>query len=275
MSVSKSRDPFALVNVLVVSAVAAAAIAFWVFARLGGWAYYSTPLRVRGYAAQHDMLKPSGSVSHMLGIIGLGMLTIPVIYSVRKKWSRLAHAGSLGTWLEIHICCGIVGPVLVTFHTALKFNGVISVAYWSMVLVMLSGFVGRYWYVRIPKTIRGVELTRHEIEARAGLLTHYVADAGLHTEMLTRLAHQDVGHRWSQWQLRRALVRDGVTHAAARVLVQTLAERAILVRRLAYLERTKDLFAAWHLFHQPLVYIMFTVALVHVGVAWYFGYSYY
>ena len=39
--VSKSRDPFALVNVLVLSAVAAAALAIWVFADLGGWDYYS------------------------------------------------------------------------------------------------------------------------------------------------------------------------------------------------------------------------------------------
>ena len=272
---SKSRDPFALVNVLALSAVAAAALAIWVFSDLGGWAYYSTPLRVRGYAAQHGMLKPSGSVSHMLGFIGLGMLTMPVIYSLRKKWSRLARAGSLATWLEVHICCGIVGPVLVTFHTAFKFNGIISVAYWSMVLVMLSGFVGRYWYVRIPKTIRGVQLTRDEIESRAALLTQHVADGGLSTGMLTRLVHQDKGHRWSQWQLRRALVRDGVADSAARDLVQTLSERAILVRRLAYLERTKRLFSAWHLFHQPLVYIMFAVALVHVSVAWYLGYSYY
>ena len=62
-----------------------------------------------------------------------------------------ANVGSMPLWLEVHIFCGIVGPVLVTFHTSFKFNGIISVAYWSMMAVMLSGFVGRYLYVRIPK----------------------------------------------------------------------------------------------------------------------------
>ena len=64
------------------------------------------------------------------------------------------------TWLEVHIFCGIVGPVLVTFHTSFKFNGIVSVAYWSMVAVVLSGFVGRYLYVRIPRSLRGIELTQ-------------------------------------------------------------------------------------------------------------------
>ena len=35
-----------------------------------------------------------------------------------------------------------------------------------MVVVVLSGFVGRYLYVRIPKTLRGVELSAADLEAR-------------------------------------------------------------------------------------------------------------
>jgi hypothetical protein len=203
------------------------------------------------------------------------MMTMPVIYGVRKRWTRLAGTGSLATWLEVHIFCGIVGPVLVTLHTAFKFNGLISVAYWSMVLVMASGFVGRYWFVRIPKTIRGVELTRREIEDRAALLTQHVADAGLSTDLLSRLVGKDPGGRWARSRLRRALVREGVGTSVARDLIETLAERQGLLRRLSYLERTKRLFAAWHLFHQPLVYVMFGIAILHVGVALYLGYSVY
>ena len=36
-----------------------------------------------------------------------------------------------------------------------------------MMIVMLSGFVGRYLYVRIPRTIRGVELSRKASGGRA------------------------------------------------------------------------------------------------------------
>ena len=60
-----------------------------------------------------------------------------------------------------------MGPVLVTLHTAFKFNGIVSIAYWSMVLVVLSGFVGRYLYVRVPKTLRGTELSHSRSSTRA------------------------------------------------------------------------------------------------------------
>jgi len=203
------------------------------------------------------------------------MGTVPLVYAVRKKWSRLARAGSMATWLQVHIFCGIVGPVLVTFHTAFKFNGIVSVAYWSMVLVMVSGFAGRYWYVRIPKTIRGVELTRIEIESRAALLLQEVADAGVSTELLHRLAERHATRAGSMRRLRRALANEGIEAGLADSVVRTLAERSVLLGRLVYLERTKRLFAGWHLFHQPLVWIMFAIATVHVGVVLYMGYTIY
>jgi hypothetical protein len=164
--------------------------------------------------------------------------------------------------------------MLVTFHTAFKFNGIISVAYWSMMLVMLSGFVGRYWYVRIPKTIRGVELTRDDIETRMASLAGHLEEVSLSAAVRARLDNPAVG-RWSARRLRANLVDEGVSAEVAGDIADTLLERATLGRRLQYLERTKSLFAAWHVFHQPLVYVMFAIAIVHVGVALYLGYSFY
>ncbi len=51
------------------------------------------------------------------------------------------------------------------------------------------------------------------------------------------------------------------------------AERSLLVRRMANLGRTKKLFDLWHVFHKPLVYVMFAIAAVHVALAIYMGYS--
>ena len=92
--------PSALANVLVVSAVAVAALAALVLFGAGGWDYYRTPLRVRAYASAHAALRPSGTLGHALGIAGLLMMTVPVIYSVRKKWRRLARLGEMRHWLE-------------------------------------------------------------------------------------------------------------------------------------------------------------------------------
>jgi hypothetical protein len=282
------RDPWALVNVLVLSAAVSVVVGAWVLVDLHGWSYYTTPLGIRGYAAPHRALRPSGSVAHPLGVVGLLMLVVPVLYVVRKRWSRLSNAGSMHAWLEVHIFCGIVGPMLVTFHTAMKFNGLISVAYWSMMTVMLSGFVGRYLFVRIPKTIRGTELTREDIAARADAMKARLAETALAPALLDRvLSVEDrleplavasllgpMTVRSRLRGLRHDLRAAGVDRGLSTDVTEAMAERLLLLRRLARLQRTKVLFSMWHVFHQPLVYLMFGIALVHVGVAVYLGYAF-
>jgi hypothetical protein len=61
--------------------------------------------------------------------------------------------------------------------------------------------------------------------------------------------------------------------ADLRESVITLAsERATLLRRVASLRGTKRLFDLWHVFHMPLVYIMFVIVVGHVGLTLYMGY---
>lgn len=284
--------PTALVHVLVLSAVATLVVSVWVLVDLGGWEYYSTPLRVRGYTGAHRVLRPSAPVGHWLGIVGLAMMTFPVLYGLRKRLGPAAWAGSMPAWLNVHIFCGVVGPVLVTFHTSFRFNGVISVAYWSMVAVVLSGFVGRYLYVRIPKSIRGTELGFEEIRERADQLKRDIEAHPLAAVLLDALAAFErdalpaagpvslVGYVTGQMRvqrrmraLQRHLPGTGADPALLREVLRVEADRARLLVRLAYLERTKRLFAAWHVFHQPLVYLMFAIAALHVGVAIYMGYA--
>ena len=266
------RESSSLINVLFLSGAATLTVAVWVLADLGGLSYYATPLRIRGYADAHATLKPSGTVAHPLGVVGLAMMVVPLLYVARKRWRRLARAGSMSTWLEVHVFCGIVGPVLVTFHSSFRFNGLISVAYWSMVAVVVSGFMGRHLYVRIPKSIRGTELSRAEIEHRIAHLTAQLEDSGLPGALGQRLD----AARWPSWwqgrRLRRQLVSAGAQPTLARGLARALAERTLLAGRLERLNRTKRLFALWHVFHQPLVYVMFIIAILHVGVALYMGY---
>ena len=244
-------------------------------------------MRVRGYAEPHRILKPTGLVARPLGVIGMLLMLVPVAYAIRKRWAPLARTGSLPRWLEVHIFCGIVGPALITFHTSFKFNGLISVAYWSMMAVMLSGFVGRYLFVRIPKTIRGVELTHGEIRTRAEELKNEIGAASLRPGMQDRLREVEdelepaagravVGPIMVRRRLRRLrgeLLAAGVDRPLAARATAAMAERALLLRRLAYLDRRKRLFAMWHVFHQPLVYVMFAIAALHVGLAVFMGYA--
>src|SRR5690349_2191424 len=158
------RATRALGHVLVVALVVLVAVAAVVLFGFGGWEYYRAPLTTRVYMPEHRWLRPSGPVGLALGIGRTIAMLSTLPYAIRKRWRRVAGLGTMKGWLEVHIFFGVVGPVLVTFHTSFKFNGLISVAYWLMMLVWTSGFVGRYLYVRIPKSIRGAELSHDEIE---------------------------------------------------------------------------------------------------------------
>jgi hypothetical protein len=259
---------------LTLSALVAIVIAAGILISADGWRYYNTPQRVRAYQPAHRALRPSGQVGEWLGTAGVGMMLFPVAYAVRKRSPRLARFGSMKTWLDVHIFCGTVGPVLITFHTALRFNGLVSVAYWSMVAVVLSGVVGRYLYVRIPRSLRGTELSYAEIEARAAGLLADLAASGLVAEDLRAITPGwGLAARRGRRRVSRRLITRGLDDVTAARAVQLAVERAVLLRRLAQLFRTRRLFALWHVFHLPLVYLMFAIVLVHVGLAIYMGYA--
>lgn len=95
---------------------------------------------------------------HSLGIIGfLLMLMTETLYSLRKR-SRLARWGRMSAWLEFHIFTGLVGPFMVLLHTSWKFNGLAGVTTLFTVVIVISGFLGRYIFTRIPRTLDGVEM---------------------------------------------------------------------------------------------------------------------
>ncbi len=259
----------------------------------GGWDYYTAPIARRGYMPEHRLLRPSGLVGLPLGVAGALAMISTLPYAARKRWRALSRFGPTSKWLEVHIFFGILGPVLVTFHTSFKFNGGISVGYWLMMTVWASGFVGRYLYVRIPKTIRGIELSRSEIEAelagtRAGIaLESLPAAARSALDDFDRSIEPATGSppgildlvfgelrvRMRLWFMRRHLRAAGADLAAIHAVVARAAEHATLVRRISHLQRTRRLFELWHVFHRPLVYGMFLIVGLHVAIAIYLGYA--
>ena len=93
-----------------------------------------------------------------LGILGfVMMLMTEVLYSLRKR-SRLARWGRMSEWLRFHIFTGLIGPYLVLLHTSWKFNGLAGVITLFTIIIVVSGFIGRYIYTRIPRTPDGVEM---------------------------------------------------------------------------------------------------------------------
>jgi hypothetical protein len=95
---------------------------------------------------------------HSIGIIGfILMLMTEILYSLRKR-SRSARWGRMSNWLQFHIFTGLVGPYMVLLHSSWKFNGLAGVSMLFTVVIVISGFIGRYIYTRIPRTLDGLEI---------------------------------------------------------------------------------------------------------------------
>ena len=147
-------------------------IAATVLLALYGFHYYTSQVEERYFQPHHLLLKPSGIVGHGIGILGSLMMIVGVaFYMIRKRGRRFHSIGILKYWLEFHIFLCTLGPVFILYHTAFKFGGIVSISFWCMVAVVLSGVIGRFIYLQIPHSISGQELSmKTVISRRIGLL---------------------------------------------------------------------------------------------------------
>jgi len=95
----------------------------------------------------------------VLGVSGATLMLVPLAYLVIKRVKTLKQAVtrrvSMRTLLAWHIYAGVVGPILVLFHTGHKFESPLGIALTSMTfIVVLSGFTGRYLMGRISQEIK-------------------------------------------------------------------------------------------------------------------------
>jgi hypothetical protein len=109
---------------------------------------------------------------HTLGILGFFMMILTeTAYSLRKR-ARTTRWGKMSEWLQFHIFTGLVGPYMVFLHTSWKFNGLAGAVTLLTAIVVVSGFIGRYIYTRIPRTADGIEIDTPLGEAQAAALAN-------------------------------------------------------------------------------------------------------
>ena len=283
----ESRSEKVHATVLAVFSLAVAGLVGWTVWQ--GWDYFTTGLADRPHHPDFREFRAAGRTGHGLGILGSLMIVLLLLYSLRKRARWLQRAGELRLWLRYHIFLGIAGPILITLHTAFKVGGLVSISYWSMVAVALSGFIGRYLYQQIPRNMLGETLDVAEIEARNEALlvelstTHGMADRG--AAILEDIALRKLEHRaapvallmlpFLNGVLVRQLQRWAPRHVDGdRARAVGLAKDWVLqTRRLRLFHLIRDLFHYWHVFHKPFAIIMIVVMVVHIVVAVMLGYT--
>jgi hypothetical protein len=251
-----------------------------------GSEYYNTAMEERFYHPYHDWFKPSGAYGHGLGIIGTLMILFGVvIYIARKRYNFLSKFIRLKYLLEFHIFLCTLGPILVLFHTAFKFGGIVSIAFWSMVAVVLSGVIGRFIYIQIPRTIEGRELSLHEVHQMKINLKSALNNDNRLDEKVMELIPDDTPDRTSsllakyfadQSAIRtfnNALRVQGLRASERKPIVKMVKNEIALSNKIARLSTMQRLFKYWHVAHLPFALIMLIIVVIHVVVTLAFGYK--
>lgn len=251
-----------------------------------GYSYYITPVVNRFNHPQYDWFKSSGTLGGGLGILGTALIFIGVVlYITAKKYRYLERWVRLKYLLEFHIFLCTVGPIMILFHTTFKFGGIVSIAFWSMVLVVLSGVIGRYIYLQIPQAVNGRALSLEELnEMRDEAMSRIQEKGDLSKDIIDTITSFDPPKGWGlkpifEGQRRiksiaKALSNSGLNQEEQSELLKHVRTEITLKRKMNRLDTMQSLFRYWHVAHRPFALIMLFVVILHVGVAvFYFGYT--
>lgn len=231
-------------------------------------------------------------MGHSLGVLGFVlMLMTEILYSLRKR-SRGVRWGRMDTWLQFHIYTGLVGPFLVLLHTAWTFRGLAGVVLLLTVIIVISGFIGRYIYTAVPRTADGAEMQAREIAVQMQTVEAEIARmADTHPVDGTALAQgmealpalesggaglvlgrffNELGDRLSSNRQQR---RQGTpsTLAQSAELERLDRQRRTLRRQMESLAAARRLLGTWHAVHIPIGAALFTAAFVHIAAAIYYS----
>jgi hypothetical protein len=270
-----------------------------------GFDYYKLASADRPFSPKHHLLRPSGSVGLYLGFLGVLLFLGIFLYPIRKRWPWLATIGSTRHWLDIHVLMGLTAPLIVAFHSSLKFQGIAGMAFWIMFAVSASGVVGRYLYAQIPRTLSTAELSLKELQEMQVQLAHQIATQNLLPEAdLDALLRLPSPERIRKFPIPAAIVymmmldlvrvfrvarlrrhalsgMDYITtlggffrtgHREIEKAVQAAAQEAALSKRILFLSRSQKVFHLWHVVHKPFSYAFAVLALLHIGLQFVLGY---
>ncbi|MEJ2682238.1 MAG: hypothetical protein P8176_14960 [Gammaproteobacteria bacterium] len=250
--------------------------------------------------SQYHYITAKNGLGYWLGIIGSSMMLLLLTYSMRKRFKALRGILSTRFWLRIHMLLGVVGPLLVIFHSNFSLGSLNStVALVSMLLVAGSGLIGRYLYSNIRTHFYGEKIKlgqlREEFKQLNEIATPFVLTEQQQLNQSKALAiidtiFQNQAKKASVIQLfrqRRSAKKElffvkkflnhlekNSTHQAqseadrtrAKLLQQHIGALIRILNKLPSLQLCERLFSLWHVVHLPIFALMLLTAATHIFV---------
>jgi len=250
--------------------------------------------------------RPGCELAVNYGYAGTVIMITGLFYVWRRRLSFMKNWGSLRAWFDWHVMTGVVGPIFILFHSAAKLDNWVSLAFWSMVLTVVSGLLGRYLTTELPERASTAMVETLEVDRLLAVLRSAhpgvrVADGWFETYRRRvslwerRLAgsakEKDKKKKATFWgavatffwvvkddvlrgkrkralsKALRAAVRGKGAGAVRRQAMKYAERLATLERRRVLMPRLEPLFRQWRAVHVPMAVILTLIAGVHIFLA--------
>jgi hypothetical protein len=239
-----------------------------------------------------NYLSAENGTGYALGIVGGSLMLLVLLYPLSKRLSLLSRMVPVRYWFGIHMLFGIIGPVLILYHSNFHFGSAnSSVALISMLLVAGSGLIGRYIYTHIHHGLYGKRITFNELKQEletenTELLYIYKLNSNLnkmmsameskalqqYTGILMSLLHSisltfDAQRLQSKFkQLLNSSQNDSLstTLPDSAVAKEFIRRYTDTLRKIVALRMYERLFSLWHILHLPLFIMMIITAVIHI-----------
>ena len=256
--------------------------------------YYALSQALRPTHPLHHLLRPGMGLGLGFGIAAALLIVLNLLYLLRRFQKLGFTFGSLRLWMTSHVATGVLAMLCALLHAAMAPRATVGGdAFWALVVLMLTGAVGRYFYAYVPRATNGRELQL--AEAKAGLVAlaaewdqgQQQFRARVRDEVTALVERRQWRTSWGgrllallggQRDLRRLLQRlaaegrnDGVAEddVAATMALAARAHRAALAT--AHFEDLRALLGSWRFLHRWFAVLMLLLVLVHIVHALAYG----
>ncbi len=214
----------------------------------------------------------------VLAIIGTTLMLVPLLYSIIKRIKRVKKVvtryASMKNMLTWHIYAGVFGPILVLLHTGHKYESPLGIALAAMTLiVVLSGFIGRFLNARITRTIKAKQAMLKELNTayqEAGDDLHRHPDAASSLKPFTWIFTRFILRFLMKPEPAQQDLSSKVAHTIE--LAESIADLEYAIHTHEIFKRVFKIWLRTHIILSTVLYVLLAFhvwSAIHFGLRWF------
>lgn len=257
--------------------------------------YYELEAAARALSPKHAWLRPSSLFGVTFGILACLLFAGNLAYLLRRSL-RFGGVlpGSLAGWMGFHVFSGIFALLCILIHSGFTLRDTTGGhALIALLVVVVAGCVGRYFYAFVPRAINGAESNLDELRSQLAALSAEWDRRGrsFGVEARRKIEEMSSAARWrmnffarifalfvGQFRLRRLLrdlraeaQRENVTEEDARAFLHLARASYRLSLQSMHFEDIRAILATWRYFHLWLAVLMILLAGIHIYTGFRYG----